>query len=107
EDHEGCLVGPNIVVIRPGEILAGPLVLAFLQHPDTELQLSQRTVGTPVSTLTVKAVSEIRIAVPPVEEQRKLSRLVELGEEQLRTIRRVAEFRRLLAQELVMRRMIP
>src|SRR5262245_14821506 len=49
-EHEGCIVGPNIIVIRPGTQLDGALVFAFLQHPDTQFVLAQKSVGTTVPT---------------------------------------------------------
>jgi len=104
-EHEGCIVGPNIIVIRPGPQLDGALLFAFLQHPDTQLTLAQKSVGTTVPTLTVKTVSEISLAIPSPEEQKILSRIVTLAENQMTTIRRAAESRRLLAQELVIRAM--
>lgn len=106
-DHVGCLAGPNIIVIRPASMLDAALVQAFLQHADTQARLKRESVGTTVPTLTVKAVSELELAIPPVEEQRKLARLVTLAENQLRSVRRAAELRQLLAQELVMRTMAP
>jgi len=107
EGHVGCLAGPNIIVIRPASMVDPALVQAFLQHAETQTTLSRESVGTTVPTLTVKAVSELKLSIPALEEQQKLARLVYLADSQLRSVRRAAELRRLLAQELVMRTMTP
>jgi hypothetical protein len=107
EKHVGCLAGPNIIVIRPASMLDASLVVAFLQHAQTRATLARKSVGTTVPTLTVKAISELDLAIPTAEEQQRLSRLVDLAEQQLRSARRAAELRRDLAQELVMRTMTP
>jgi restriction endonuclease S subunit len=103
DEHEGCLAGPNIIVVRPGSNLEPALVLAFLRHPVTEANIYRMSLTTTVSSVNVKTISDLQIVVPPRQEQILLSRVVELAEKQYLLAQRASDLRRQLGEELAMR----
>jgi hypothetical protein len=105
EEHAGVLPSSNLIVVRPGAVLRAELILAFLRHPRTQADLLLQTVGAIVPTLKLRSVANLRIAVPAVEEQHDLARLIALGETQYVAAHDAARLRRELALELVMRRL--
>lgn len=102
-EHGGAIAGANLIVVRPGKLLAAPLVLAFLRDSSTRTTLERLSAGTTVQSINVKTVAELRVTIPPAETQHKLSRLVGLADEQYLAARRAAEIRRELAQVVAIR----
>lgn len=105
EDYSGALAAANLIVVRPGETVAAPLVLAFLRHPETKQQLERLSTGTTVTSINVKAVSSLRIKIPTPEQQMKLASLSEASERSLRATMRAAEIRRRLAQQVLIKQL--
>jgi len=105
EDHAGCLAGPNLIVIRSGVQLHSALLLAFLRHPRTQDEIRRRSVGTTVPAINVDSILSLEIVVPPLSDQRKLSRIAELAERQYAVGKKIIDLRRSLAQELAIRAM--
>jgi restriction endonuclease S subunit len=102
-EHEGCLAGPNVIVVRPGSNLESALVLAFLRHPLTQANIYRKSLTTTVSSINVKTIFDLEIVVPPKQNQIQLSRVVELAEKQYVLAQRASDLRRQLGQELAMR----
>jgi restriction endonuclease S subunit len=105
-EHERCIAGPNLVVIRPGSNLQPLLVLAFLRHPLTQEIIYRKSVTTTVSSINVKTLASLEIVVPSKQDQISLSRIVHLAEKQFVLARRVSDLRRRLGQELAVRALI-
>lgn len=103
EEQAGAIAGANLIIVRPGEWLAAPLVLAFLRHPSTLAILARLSVGTTVPSINVGAVAGLEVVLPSSERQTQLSQLVELADEHFSSARRAAELRHMLAQEVAMK----
>jgi Type I restriction modification DNA specificity domain len=102
-EQAGAIAGANLIVVRPGNVLSPPLVLAFLRHPSTLAALARLSVGTTVPSINVSAIGALEIVVPPSEKQAQLSKLIELSDEHYAAARRAADLRHKLAQEVAIR----
>lgn len=105
QDHAKAIAAANLIVVRPGKLLAAPLVLAFLRHPETRRKLEQLRTGTTVSSLNVGALSGLQIRIPPTDQQAKLMELAETSEQAYLALTRAAEMRRKIAQDVLVRSM--
>lgn len=103
DEHVGVIAGANLIVVRPGKVLAAPLVLAFLRHPSTQAALERSSSGTTVQSINVKTVAELRVSIPLGQVQDVLSQVVTLADEQYAAARLAAEIRRQIAQEVAIR----
>ncbi|MFB6185584.1 MAG: restriction endonuclease subunit S, partial [Halobacteriaceae archaeon] len=75
--EEGWLCGTGCLLIRPpeDEIDGRWLQLAY-QHPLSQHQINSRAVGSTMSNLNQSILENLQIALPPVEEQRKIIDIV-------------------------------
>jgi hypothetical protein len=76
-EHEGVLVGPNLVVVRlnhsglPPELLA-----AYLRHPEVERELLAQMPGTGTPGFTVEGLKSLEVQMPVAPAAQDLSELV-------------------------------
>jgi type I restriction enzyme S subunit len=105
ETHRGVLVGPNLIVVRPGERISGTLVAALLRHPVVQDQLLAEFASRTPPGFTVERLGRLRIAIPPVSEQAALAELVAVTEAHALAVSESVQLRQAATYELVHRRL--
>lgn len=105
--HTGALATANLIVVRPGPVLAAPLLFAFLRNPATRQKLEQLKTGTTVSSINVAVVSELLINIPTLDQQAKLTKLAQASEEASTALLQAATLRRKIAQEILAQELEP
>lgn len=105
-EYAGAIAGPNLIVIRPSPSLQSSLLYAFLRHPNIQSQIQRQSVKTTVASIGIDIIANLSLKVPDASRQIDLARLADLAERQYILGRRMAEIRRTLAQEIVVRELI-
>ncbi len=105
DEHAGALAVANLIVVRPGSVLDASLVLAFLQHSDTRQVLERERTGTTVTSINIKAVANLELRIPTIEQQVKLAGLAYASERAYKALTQAADIRRQIAQEVLIRAM--
>ncbi len=97
----GLIIDANILAIRCGPRLAPQLLAAYLQHPAGKAVLARASQSTTSQkNLTVKAVKQIMLPLPPADVQTQLVQLLDIAEMQHRLARQAAEKRLQVAQQI-------
>lgn len=74
DDEANCL---NIVIIRPNQKLVNSHFLKeSINAENVTKQINLRTVGSVQNVLNTKTIADLKIAVPPLEEQIKISKVL-------------------------------
>ncbi|HET9282662.1 MAG TPA: restriction endonuclease subunit S [Candidatus Angelobacter sp.] len=100
-EYQGYLAGPNLIVVRPSQLINSWLLYAFFTHPVTQSEIRKQSVGTTVAAISGATISRLRIAIPKLEMQQKIGRLIETAHMQFVLGREIADVRWKLAQEIV------
>lgn len=96
-DHRGVLVGPNLIVVRPSELLSGQLIAAYLRHPSVQAELLSEFASKTPPGFSVGGLGRLEIAIPTYEHQSALAELVHAAEEHAASVQKAAELRLALA----------
>jgi hypothetical protein len=100
----GMPISGHLLAVRPmPDRLDGRLLMAFLRHPRGEAALLQRS-GTSTAQLnvTVRALQELAIPLPPLDRQRLLADLIQAADEQCRAAIAAADKGYAIALQIVM-----
>lgn len=102
-DGAGLLASSNLITIRPDlSRLRAEIILAILRAPLWQEALQSRTrSATGLMQLTAKDIATLRVPVPPIHLQDKISTLVNAEEQAYRTAIEVADLRRSLVTGMV------
>lgn len=77
EDHEGALVGPNLIVVRlKGEDLPPDLVAAYLRHPLVSAQLLREFAGATTPGFTIDSLKRLPVQLTNAVCSQMLAELV-------------------------------
>lgn len=98
-DLTGAAISSNLVAIRPGPNLLGPVLFAYFQSPRgrTALLEISRT-STHNLALSAKSLGRLSVPIPPMEVQRQIAKLVSAAEDNYAMALRAAGQRRAVAQ---------
>ncbi len=78
--HEGVAIGPNLILIRVRDGLPPALVVAFLRHPEVERRLVVETAGTSTPGISIEALRQLEMRIPPAETWAEAAELVDAVE---------------------------
>lgn len=101
EELDGIVINATLIGIRCGERLHPRLLAAFLRHPIGRAaidELSQS--GTAQMNVTVRALSGLRIPVPPRDIQERIARMLETADIAYDAAVHAAERRHSIANEI-------
>jgi hypothetical protein len=100
--HDGIVVGPNLIVIRPGPEITPELMAILLRHPITQRSLLSGRTGSNTAGFTVRELKNIKIAVPEAAVQHRLVEITEVAMAYHSAALKAAELRREVAGDLVL-----
>lgn len=80
EEHEGVLVGPNLMFVRIFTDFPAALLAAYLRHPEIEARLLGDTGGTGTPGLSLETLRNMSLRALTVPRASSLSALVEEAE---------------------------
>lgn len=75
-DRKKISVGQRIVLLKPNSNIVGNFLSLFLNSPFGALQANSMTLKTTVEHVNIEDIREFRIALPPVEEQQKITYII-------------------------------
>ena len=102
DESIGAIASGNIIVVRPGPMVAGGALFAILSsevfRPKIEML---RRGATTLLSLSPKDLANLEIGLPPPDEQRRIAALVSDAQVAYRTAIEAADIRRALARRLI------
>lgn len=99
--HDGVVLGGNLIALRPNPTLNSYLLAAWLQHPRTQRRLLEARTGVGTPGFTVAQLARLTLAVPTPDDQHDLAQLASLASRQQQAVLRAAELRRRFVDDLV------
>lgn len=78
ESVEGYVISANLIALTVNEILNPVLLVAYLNSPKGQKELISRAGGTMQKSLNLRSLLQLRVAVPPVDIQKKLTGYISL-----------------------------
>lgn len=101
---EGAYPTNDVLLFRPDDskVNAG-FIATFLNLPSSRESLGAASQGAALSRLSVQALGNVEIALPPLDTQRKIAALAECMEAEQRLLDRLRELRRQLNQQILQR----
>ena len=106
DELDGVVVNATLIGIRCGERIHPRLLAAYLRHPVGRAaidELSQS--GTAQMNVTVRALANLRIPVPPRHTQERIARMLEAADTAYDAAVHAAERRHSIANEIVLQAM--
>lgn len=101
---EHAIAAAPLMVIRVKPPLVQPEYLRwFLNQQATQAELSKLAAGSHVQTLNKVAVEELEIPLPPLDRQRRIATLGELGQRERAVTMMIAEKRKRVLEEILAR----
>jgi restriction endonuclease S subunit len=102
EETAGAVASGNVIVVRPGPSAVGGALFAILSsevfRPKIEVL---RRGATTLLSLSPKDLAKLELALPTLDEQRRIAALVIDTQQAYRTAIQAAEIRRALARRLI------
>ena len=99
---DGRIINATLLGVRTMPNLEPRLLVAWLQHREGRAALeSVAQTGTAQMNITVAAISNIMIPVPPLEVQRQIAKILEASDEAYHAAIEAAENRRRIARQVV------
>jgi len=71
----------DILPIRPGSALDRDYLAHFLSHPNTVALAAQRATGANLPRLSPKELEKFRLPLPPLDEQRRIARVLDAADD--------------------------
>lgn len=108
QDLDGTPINSTLIAIRCSPALNPHLLAAYLRHPDGQVAIvAHAQSGTAQMNITVNALSQLRVPVPPPETQRRLVELLAAADEAYSITVDGAERRRNLAGRIAFQELLP
>ncbi|MGF6155319.1 restriction endonuclease S subunit [Ensifer sp. KUDG1] len=94
--HVGSVASANFIIVRTGKspLVKPELLCAFLRQAETQALLLSRVSNTAQPALTISDLESLSLAVPPLDKQQALVRLVRAADELFQIAVTLAELRR-------------
>jgi hypothetical protein len=101
-ENNGAIASSTLIVVRSGPAIDASVLFATLMSKHGQGQLQSRARhSTSTLVLNVQDVATIEIPVPPMDVQRRIRKMITLGEAHYRIALQAASRRRELAHSLV------
>lgn len=100
-EYAGVIAGPNLFVVRPRSEIDPELLAAFLRHPAVGDTLLRERGSSATRGFTSAQLQQLRLRVPPVEQQADLVHLMQVADRQYALACQAAVARRALAGEVL------
>ncbi len=106
DELDGVVVNATLIGIRCGERLHPRLLAAYLRHPVGRAEIDELSQsGTAQMNITVRALANLRIPLPPRDTQARIARMLEAADAAYDAAVQAAERRTSIANEIVLQAM--
>lgn len=85
EDKKICM-GQRMVMLRPNKKKIDPVYLSFiLASAKCKFDISRLSIGSTVSRINISDIKKLKVAVPPISEQKKIAQLLSTWDKAITT----------------------
>jgi len=103
---DGVVINATLIAIRCDEQMLPTLLAAYFRHPAGRTAIEEHSQsGTVQMNITVRALEQIPVPVPPIQEQHRIAQLLEVAEDAHLMAVESAVRRRRLASEIAYQEM--
>jgi len=107
ETHNGVIAGANLAIVRLDGSLLPALLAAFLRQPQTRATLLRETAGASTPGFTIKALGDLPIRVPPLDQQSTMAQLIDSAHAYRQAVKRALQLRDAACNEVIARALAP
>jgi restriction endonuclease S subunit len=97
------VISSNLVALTPSDKIRPEVLVAYLESSAGQSQLQSLAGGESIKGLSLKALLEVEIPVPPLEQQEILSQYLRLGKEYTRVVREELDLREKVKDAILMK----
>jgi len=102
----GVVINATLIAIRCANLMLPALLAAYLRHPAGRAAIEERSQsGTVQMNITVRALEQIPVPVPPIREQHRIVQMLEVAEDAHMMAIESAMRRRRVASEIAYQEM--
>ena len=106
DELDGIAINATLIGIKCGERLLPELLVAYLRHPAGLAAIEERSQsGTLQMNITVRALEDLPVPVPPIEHQKRIADMLESADAAHEAAIQAAARRRRLAGEVAYQEM--
>ncbi len=88
-DKKVCM-GQRMVMLRPKKKIADPVFLSLILNTErTKTDISRLSIGSTVSRINISDIKKLKVACPPLPEQRKIAKILSTWDKAIATTERV------------------
>ncbi|HFQ4960325.1 TPA: restriction endonuclease subunit S [Vibrio vulnificus] len=84
-DKKVCM-GQRMVMLRPKKKIADPVFLSLILNTErTKTDISRLSIGSTVSRINISDIKKLKVACPPIPEQRKIAKILSTWDKAIAT----------------------